>query len=479
MDHLFASQSLCSESIPSRQGTPFQYMMKCTESSHSALSVTDGASLSNHRHQNPCLAIDNWASSGPTSSASMMSCHPQPWVMETSGFTFSSSHSPPHSTPDGLPRFFLAYDGDWSSSSMTSHPTSGQSKPGLPRLNNGRIPTDWMRDPDKNPQYALKPEPSYTTTPETFGPHQRPSTNLTMTYPTTALTPPSPTFSTSSCHMSTGMDKYPSGRVELRITPDDTEAELDTDPPYSILIWKALSQAKGNRLPLQGIYNWFEKNTAKGKDRNSKGWQNSIRHNLSMNAGFEAVRVELEPGKKAVNFWRLTDEALKHGVQSTTRYRKQANYKKTVGSEPPAPQRQRSGAKGGKATKVTARFRGSMSQDELRKERYRQRVVSQRRSPKILQSQHHPSSVTTAVISRLHASGSATSLTRTAESFDLGSIVGSADPPSCNAIFYDMAGPGSDCLAMETGFLGWTSLPPFSHSLLAGPDVSTELPLAV
>lgn len=189
--------------------------------------------------------------------------------------------------------------------------------------------------------------------------------------------------------------------------------------------------------------------------------------------------MEKAPGKKALNYWRLTDEAITHGIQSTTRYRKQANYKKTVGSDPPAPQRQRSGAKGGKATKITAKFRGLMNQDELRKERYH-RLVSQRRPHKILHSQHHPSPVTAAVVSRFHASCPATPLTRTsAEPFDLGSIVGNADPPSCTAIFCDMAGPGSDCLAMETGFLGWSSLPPFPHGLLTGSDISAEVQLAV
>lgn len=39
--------------------------------------------------------------------------------------------------------------------------------------------------------------------------------------------------------------------------------------------------------------------------------------------GFEAVKEDIGNGKKAVNFWRLTPEAIRTGaVQSTTRYRK-------------------------------------------------------------------------------------------------------------------------------------------------------------
>lgn len=56
-----------------------------------------------------------------------------------------------------------------------------------------------------------------------------------------------------------------------------------SDIPYSGLIEAALRQAAGNKLSLQGIYKWFRENTFKGQDK-SKGWQNSIRHNLSMNA---------------------------------------------------------------------------------------------------------------------------------------------------------------------------------------------------
>ncbi|KAB8257349.1 hypothetical protein BDV32DRAFT_160683 [Aspergillus pseudonomiae] len=478
MDRLLVPQDLCVDSTPSPQETTLQYTLKRTETTLSSHSVVDGVPLGDLHHHYPCQAVEHWVRSGPSSPKSMMPCQ-NPWAMETSAFTLPSSHSPTPSMPDGLPRFFLSCDSDWPSSSTTSGPAPGQLRPGPSRTNDSRTCSEWMRESGKDVSYASKPD-RYTAPSEAFGPYQRPFGILTTTYPTAALTPPSPAFSASSCQMNSPVLKSEPGRVDTRAAPANAEEDATIDPPYSALIYQALRGAPGNKLSLQEIYGWFEENTTKGKDRSSKGWQNSIRHNLSMNAGFEAVRVEKAPGKKALNYWRLTDEAITHGIQSTTRYRKQANYKKTVGSDPPAPQRQRSGAKGGKATKITAKFRGLMNQDEPRKERYYQRLVSQRRPHKILHRQHHPSPVTAAVVSRFHASGPATPLTRTsAEPFDLGSIVGNADPPSCTAIFCDMAGPGSDCLAMETGFLGWSSLPPFPHGLLPGPDISAEVQLAV
>ncbi|OJD22599.1 hypothetical protein ACJ73_06053 [Blastomyces percursus] len=123
------------------------------------------------------------------------------------------------------------------------------------------------------------------------------------------------------------------------------EEEGNTDPPYSFLIYQALLSAPGGRLPLQEIYSWFEENTEKAKDQSSKGWKNSIRHNLSMNAGFECVK-EGPKGKGAVSYWRLTPKAMKDGIQFTTRYRKPASQKKALSSESPTPQRQRPGTKG-------------------------------------------------------------------------------------------------------------------------------------
>lgn len=51
---------------------------------------------------------------------------------------------------------------------------------------------------------------------------------------------------------------------------------------YAKLIYQAFLSTPRHAMTLQEIYQWFRENTEKGKS-GSKGWQNSIRHNLSMN----------------------------------------------------------------------------------------------------------------------------------------------------------------------------------------------------
>lgn len=55
-----------------------------------------------------------------------------------------------------------------------------------------------------------------------------------------------------------------------------------TDEPYAQLIYKAFMSRQDKSMTLQDIYQWFRENTDKTKSE-GKGWQNSIRHNLSMN----------------------------------------------------------------------------------------------------------------------------------------------------------------------------------------------------
>lgn len=170
----------------------------------------------------------------------------------------------------------------------------------------------------------------------------------------------------------------------MRIGNESNEDDFPFDKPYAQLIYDALMQAPGHRMLLRDIYEWFVENTKKPRESGTNGWQNSIRHNLSMNqvSRFPSTgRERANCGKafendkndpaasrgarKANSMWVLTEHAIKNGVQSTTRYRKNNSSKKGAINKVPALKRQRSGARGGRATRRAARSKRNV--DDLGK----------------------------------------------------------------------------------------------------------------
>ncbi|KAF2708163.1 hypothetical protein K504DRAFT_361581, partial [Pleomassaria siparia CBS 279.74] len=153
------------------------------------------------------------------------------------------------------------------------------------------------------------------------------------------------------------------------------ENPIDKEQPYAQLIYRALLEQPGHTMILRDIYNWFKDNTDKAADKETKGWQNSIRHNLSMNGAFEKVDQPCEESKKGF-MWRLTEEAIREGVKSTTRYRSKVPNKRGNRSQHPLPQRQASGAKGGQAARRSAKMRRTNRMNEAyRSEPYMSRSV--------------------------------------------------------------------------------------------------------
>lgn len=92
-----------------------------------------------------------------------------------------------------------------------------------------------------------------------------------------------PYSSAPGTRCSTPQDKLPAmSSRDLKHEGHD-ETTIDKEQPYAQLIYRALMEAPNHTMILRDIYEWFKKNTDKAADKETKGWQNSIRHNLSMN----------------------------------------------------------------------------------------------------------------------------------------------------------------------------------------------------
>lgn len=147
----------------------------------------------------------------------------------------------------------------------------------------------------------------------------------------------------------------PTKMFEMRFPPVDTPPLTPTTlggdsidyktnpyvkPPYSYatLICMAMKETKKSKITLSAIYNWITDNFMYYRLADPS-WQNSIRHNLSLNKCFQKVpRRKDEPGKGG--FWRINPEysdLIENGVFKKRRNSRDGQSGSTSNSPPTLP----------------------------------------------------------------------------------------------------------------------------------------------
>ncbi|XP_041978333.1 forkhead box protein K1 isoform X2 [Aricia agestis] len=186
--------------------------------------------------------------------------------------------------------------------SLVEEGAGGSAGPPLPPLRI-TIPVDTDgRSPMPSPTGTISATNSCPTSPRGAGASARRHADLGLVAQYAALSEPRPTNGSSA-----SSNDY--GRERERDRSRERDGRDDAKPPYSYaqLIVQAVASAPDKQLTLSGIYSYITKHYPYYRTAD-KGWQNSIRHNLSLNRYFIKVpRSQEEPGKGS--FWRIDPQS--------------------------------------------------------------------------------------------------------------------------------------------------------------------------
>ncbi|KAI4177198.1 MAG: hypothetical protein LQ343_000681 [Gyalolechia ehrenbergii] len=104
---------------------------------------------------------------------------------------------------------------------------------------------------------------------------------------------------------------------------NDAMKDLKPSIPYAVMITQAILSKENETITLNDIYEWIMANFAYYRHLKTN-WQNSIRHNLSLNAAFEKVpRGPNEPGKGMK--WHIVNEKRNEMIAGVAKHMKKSN----------------------------------------------------------------------------------------------------------------------------------------------------------
>ncbi|KAI8634802.1 fork head domain-containing protein [Xylariaceae sp. FL1651] len=130
-------------------------------------------------------------------------------------------------------------------------------------------------------------------------------------------TPPSASSRATASQAKTPAHTAAKGGDDIDLSKDENK-HIKPHYSYAQMITQAIVNTPGEKLNLAGIYQYIMDNYAYYRHQPIGGWQNSIRHNLSLNKSFtKAPRLTDEPGKGMK--WEIIPEARAEMVRTCWR----------------------------------------------------------------------------------------------------------------------------------------------------------------